>query len=150
MPATMKSTRKKARQLTLYINHVAYFTSKTDVTTVVNSTRKTMTSAKPEIQCHYCHKQGHFKKVCIKKEKDQQSKPVTGEKTPVSDTPKRSRHQDHTLQSTGKHYSNGKCHNVHVLDHSSSNFSDPDSSSCSYSPYKPHKNPPYRSRHILH
>ena len=41
--------------------------------------------------CHYCHKQGHFKKVCIKKDKGLQSKPVRGEKTPAHDVPKRSR-----------------------------------------------------------
>ena len=42
--------------------------------------------------CHYCHIQGHFKNVCIKKDKDQQSKPVRGEKIPAHDTPKKSRY----------------------------------------------------------
>ena len=50
MLATMKSTRKKPRQLTLYIYHLAHFTSKTDITIVVNSMRKTVMSVQPEIQ----------------------------------------------------------------------------------------------------
>ena len=58
----------------------------------------------------------------------------------------------------GKPYSNGKHCSVHVIDHSSSrslqsddhsssDCSDSGSSSCSYSPYKQHKNPPSRARH---
>ena len=50
MLATVKSTRKKPRQLILYINHLAHSTSRTDVTTVENSRSKTMTSAQKEGQ----------------------------------------------------------------------------------------------------
>ena len=49
MLATMKTTRMKPRQLMLYVKQSAHFTSKTDVTTVANNMRKTMTSVLPEI-----------------------------------------------------------------------------------------------------
>ena len=85
MLATMKSTRKKPRQLTLYVNNLAHFTSKKDVTTFTN--------ARPEIQFF-------FISVINKDNLKSLHKEVQGltvqdcerGKTPDHDTPKRSRH----------------------------------------------------------
>ena len=50
MIATMKSTKMKPRQLMLYVNHLAHFASKTDISTIANSMKKNMTSTEAEIQ----------------------------------------------------------------------------------------------------
>ena len=106
-----------------------------------------MTSAQPENQFFSTAIKRTLQKVCLKKDKGLQSKPVRWEKLQAYDTPKRSRHWDHTSKSSGKHYNNCKCYSVHEIDHCSSDCSDQDNSNSSYSPCKPQNNLPSRSKH---